>query len=149
MADMAEVLEHVARPNLPWRDDTLTECGKTTDGRVVITREQLLAKIRKQGQARAALSTCMTCTQTATRWQDWATAPSDVMRRNVPSWWGASQRHPIAVRMDAELRAIAALIEAHREEFDGFLAGLEDAADLGARRQRRRIRQAHDARGRF
>ena len=138
---MADEIEHVARPALPWRDDSLTECGKTTSGRPIISRGALVEKVKQQGQARAAMTTCMTCWQTASRWRNWAEAPSEVMKREVPQWY----QGPKAERLDAELRAIAALIEAHRDEFDGYLAGLGEATDLTARRAERAQRRARGA----
>lgn len=41
-------------------------------------------------------------------------------------------------RLAAELEALAALVEAHREEFDGYLAGLAATVKLADRRQLRR-----------
>lgn len=140
MWTVADELEHVARPNLPWRDERVTECGRPTEGHTVITRDELTEKIRKQGKMRAGLSTCMTCATTAPRWADWPTAPSEVMRRHVPQWHGA-QGTEATRRLDAELRAIAALIEAHRDEFDGYLAGLAETSSLADRRAQRRARR--------
>lgn len=129
--------DHVARPVPPWRDVVLTECGlPIEDTRVVISRQDFQDKVRRQGQQRAALSTCMTCWETAARWEDWTVSPSDVIRREWATWRGRES----ATRLNAELRAIAALIEAHRDEFDGYLAGLEQTADLEAARQARRRR---------
>lgn len=138
-----EDLEHVARPLLPWRDEKLTECGLAQQpGRRIITRAMFEAKVKRQGKTRSAMTTCITCWQAAARWKDWATSPSEVMRRELPSW---HDRDP-AQRLDSELRAIEALIDAHRDEFDDFLAGLADTADLSAQRAARRRRIVGDRR---
>ena len=139
-----EALDHVARPNLPWRHDVLTECGLTEmSAQRVLTRAAFEDKVKRQGKTRSAMTTCMTCWQTASRWKDWSQAPSEVMRREMPAW--SSPLHPHN-RLDAELRAIAALIEAHREEFDGFLRGLAATSDLDTRRAMRRRRIVGDRR---
>lgn len=138
---MTEELEHVERPNLPWRQRSLTECGLETDGRPVITREALQKKWKDQGQQRAALTTCMTCLSTAQRWRGWDQRPSEVMKRwmqtssSSRAWGDASYDE-----MDLELIAIAALIAEHREEFDTYLAGLSAAPSLDAARRARRRR---------
>jgi hypothetical protein len=135
-----EPLDHVLRPQLPWRDDLTTECGLSGDGdRRVITRAAFLRRLKDQGKQRSAMTTCMTCWQTAGRYKDWATSPSDVMARNVNGWDETKK-----VRINSELRAIVALIEAHPEEFYGYLDGLESTSSLAdARLARRR----DDARG--
>jgi hypothetical protein len=127
--------QHVIRPVLPWRPpDVLTECGRKVDDlQHVITRQAYLAKVRKLGTRRAMLTTCLTCSDTAERWSDWATNPADVIRRET-----GYGRDDTPLRR--ELLAIAALIEEHRAEFDDYLAGLDQATDLAAVRQARRRR---------
>jgi hypothetical protein len=79
---MDEVLDHVKRPPLPWRDEQLTECGKRIiDVASCVTRDEVIAKVKKQGKQRAAMSTCMTCWQTTARHRDWAASPCDVIAR--------------------------------------------------------------------
>jgi hypothetical protein len=137
-----EPLDHVARPSLPWRDDAITECGLSDMSAArVLSRAAFEDKVKRQGKTRSALTTCMTCWQTASRWKDWSQAPSEVLRRELPSWSASRQPHP---RIDAELRAIAALIAAHREEFDDFLTGLALTSDLETRRAMRRRRIVGD-----
>jgi hypothetical protein len=124
--------EHVVRSaSLPWRaaDDGLTECGLSVPGRKVITLEEVRTKIRVQGKIRAAMTTCMTCAQTATRYRPWAEDPVDAMHREVLGRRGDGER------FKRELWALAALVEAHPEEFHGFLDGLDQTADLAARRR--------------
>lgn len=134
-------LEHVARPVPPWRNEVLTECGLPEEHeRQVISREQFRDKMRRLGQQRSAMTTCMTCWHTAQRWEDWMMCPSDVMRRELMALQGAKGRGAKNERLNAELRAIAALIAAHREEFDAYVSGLADAADLSVVRHARRLR---------
>jgi hypothetical protein len=129
------VIEHVIRrASLPWRPthDDLTECGKPARNHTSITFDQFTRKLRIEGTQRAALSTCMTCWNTATRYQPWATDPVDAIRREVNGMRTdtATFRH--------ELWAIAAIVDAHRDEFDAYLTGLTHTADLTAHRQAKR-----------
>lgn len=122
--------DHVLRPDLPWRTSTLTECGKVAaDVKSCIDREALLARIRHDGVRRAAYSTCMTCLETARRWPDWGQDPVEALRRE----FHGGRADP---RMHDELRALAALVAAHRDEFDGYLAGLAETVSLADRRAR-------------
>jgi hypothetical protein len=130
-------LDHVARPVLPWRDEVLTECGLPEEpDRRIITRDAFRAKVSREGQQRSAMTTCMTCWHTAQRWEDWTMCPADAMRRELMNFKGRTKND----RLNAELRAIAALIAAHRDEFDAYLAGLADTTDLSVIRQARRMR---------
>ena len=138
-----EDLEHVARPLLPWRNDLLTECGLPEQpGRRIISRTMFEAKVKKQGKSRSAMTTCMTCWHAAVRWRDWATSPSEVMRRELPNWCNRDMSRPL----DAELRAIEVLVAAHRDEFDDYLAGLAEATDMNTKRVARRRRIVGDRR---
>lgn len=79
-------LEHVIRrSSLPWRplEDHLTECGKLATQYPSITYEAFTSKVRTQGQLRSSLSTCMTCWNTADRYQPWAIDPIDALRREI------------------------------------------------------------------
>ena len=138
---MSETLEHVLRALPPWRTGAETECGRAaSDTGRVISRDEFVAKVNRQGQQRAAMSTCMTCWQTAQRHHDWAHSPSSVLEREVnraTHWRKAGEEEPL---IDRELRAIAALIDAHRDEFDGYLAGLGETLSLDELRARRRDR---------
>jgi hypothetical protein len=133
---MSEDLDHVARAGLPWRPEHRTECGLAPGGRQVISRDELVAKLKREGQRRAAMTTCMTCLDTATRHQTWAQDPASAMRREIPLYG-----RDLDV-VNGELRAIAALINAHREEFDGFLAALAGTVRLADARTARRGRRA-------
>jgi len=129
-------MEHIRRPVLPWQTDRhLTECGRDTDGRVVITREECAAKIKRQGKQRAAMTTCMTCAETSDRWATWDVDPVQAVRRQVGGWGDTDP----ALR--DEFIVIAALIEAHREEYDDMLAGLRGTLRLDEARLARRKRE--------
>jgi hypothetical protein len=127
-------LQHVLRPMLPWRNEHLTECGKTPNEHA-LTRDAFIAKVRQQGKKRAAMTTCMTCFETAQRWPDWNANPVAVLAREVKgvTYWGEAA-HEAPLR--DELRAIALLIEAHPEEFAGTLAALKNTVPFGKRRAR-------------
>lgn len=131
-------IEHVERPALPWRSERMTECGLTeAPERHIITRDVFLAKVRRLGKKRSAMSTCMTCWDASQRWKDWVHAPSEVLRREVI---GTRHDRTGGVLLDGELRAIEALIARHREEFDAYVKGLEDTRDLATAREIRRRR---------
>lgn len=133
-------VEHVYRPNLPWRPEEVTECGlPAVDVAAVITRDAYVAKVRDLGKQRAAMSTCMTCMQTAERWADWALSPSNVIHRHTESYWRSGKTE----RIDNELRAIAALIEEHRAEFDNYLNGVAEIPSLSDKRAAKRTAAAY------
>lgn len=129
---MPDDLDHVARAGLPWRPEQRTECGLDPTGRPVISRDQLVDKLKREGQRRAALTTCMTCLDTAARHTTWEQDPASAMRREIPMYG----RDLDQVR--AELRAVAALVEAHRDEFDGYLTALDSTVRLADHRSARR-----------
>jgi len=127
--------EHVRRPDLPWRVSTMTECGKpTNDVKAVIGRDDLLAKLKRDGVQRAAYTTCMTCLNTARQWPEWGQDPVKALSREF-----FSATDP---RLKDELRALAALVAEHREEFDGYVRGLTETVSLDAARRARRRRGA-------
>lgn len=128
--------EHVERDPLPWREVTLTECGlAVADLKHVITRAEFEKKIASQGSQRAAFTTCMTCWSTSGRWRDSIYRGSALMvalRRELDR--GGSES------LERDMYAVTALIKAHREEFDAYVAGLEQTVDLSARRRSARRR---------
>ena len=135
-------LDHVERPLLPWRRVGLTECGLPSANHPVITRDEHAERVKKLGVQRASFLTCQTCTSAAGHgWPTWAENPVGLMSRETQVWrcWGGPR--PAEALLDAELRAIAALVEAHRDEFDGYLSGLADVESLATRRIAKR-RQA-------
>lgn len=137
-----EDLDHVLRTPLPWRtaDQALTECGRLGDG-TALTYDAIVAKIKREGQKRAALTTCMTC------WDRCRYRPVlddrlvDVVAREIDRCRRARDRDQIA-RLSRELTAIAALIEAHRDEFDTAVSGLAETVTLDAARRERARRRA-------
>ncbi len=143
--DLAELpLQHIVRPKLPWRCDEAakTECGRKPDAHA-ISRDEAVAKVKKQGKTRAALTTCMTCWETAARHPDWDQAPSMVIKRYIKnrwwSGWGNSYRYDPedeTVKLDAELRAVWDLIQAHPEEFEELLFRRSQPNELADRRRK-------------
>jgi hypothetical protein len=125
-------VDHIERPVPPWRTPSLTECGLVmADLTKVISRQEYAARLRQMGQTRATMVTCVTCLQTAERWRTWAERPSDVLARDTNQW----NRDEV---FDLELRALAALVARHPDEFTGLMRGLESAPSLSDRRRGRR-----------
>jgi len=129
----SQPLEHIERAQLPWRNERVTECGRlTNDVKSILTREQAIAKWKRLGAQRAAMTTCMTCAQTANRQETWEESPSAVMQRYAQHW-----RTPEVERLNRELRAIALLIDAHQYEFQELLDGLAATKSLAEKRAAR------------
>jgi hypothetical protein len=125
-----EPLSHIRRPDLPWRTSRMTECGRPIDDvKKVMERREALALVEKHGKQRAAFLLCMTCTTTARQYRTWEEDPAGALARE---FFGATDP-----KLGAELRALGALVAAHREEFDGFLEGLNTTVDLAAARRER------------
>lgn len=122
--------EHVLRPVPPWRSEGKTECGLDIEGRPVLTRDEFVAKVKTQGQQRSAMSTCMTCWNTAQRWPSWDVDPAGCVARDTSGWRNSPE-------FGEELRAIALLIEAHPDEFRATMDGLRSAVPIKALRQAR------------
>lgn len=163
MTDTEKVglVDHITRAVLPWRMSAdLTECGKAAADYVgrLVTREQAAARIKAIGQKRAAFSLCMTCADTSDRHRNKRDLTTDlvhVVARATSSVDHAgppyTDRSPSGQwlerqRLAAELEAIAALVEAHREEFDGYLSGREQTVSLADHRRRAGARRVggHD-----
>lgn len=137
---MPEPVEHVRRPHPPWRkEDARTECGRpVSDVRLVITRDEFTAKLQQQGKRRAALSTCMTCLDTASQWPTWEQDPVQAIHRETYSNYGGRQVYggaPVDEFRD-ELVALAELVNRHPEEFEAIRSGLSDTVSLADRRKR-------------
>jgi hypothetical protein len=134
-------LEHVIRSRPPWRrGGDLTECGKPAAGRPVITRDAFIAKVRAQGKQRSAMTTCMTCWNTASSHPSWDENPVSSLVREARQyeWYPFMEMPEKSVTFRDELLAIAALIEAHSDEFDELLAGLRDTVHLDEKRRQKR-----------
>lgn len=125
---MKEPVDHIIRPQLPWRlngENSIVECGHDAEKVKSITREEFLKRLKDFGQQRTAMLTCMTCIDTARRWGTWNDDPRVGLQREIEwehggAYW-RSPRTDRGQRLKDELLAIAALIEAHREEFDAFI----------------------------
>ena len=137
---MKEPVDHILRPALPWREvAALTECGMNAASVKTLSRDEYFARLKDMGQQRTAILTCMTCSDTARRWETWETEPRHALEREI-QWelsWGKSRGRGDLLR--DELLAIADLIQAHRDEFDEHVrttiqrrAWLEQKAALAA-----------------
>ncbi len=146
---MKEPVDHILRPQLPWRsaDSAITECGHDAAKVKTLTRPEYLQRLQEMGQQRAALFTCMTCADTARRWGTWEDNPARALDREITwecrGYYDWSNRDDRGHRLRDELLAIAALIEAHRSEFDALISAsmqrrewLQKKADLENRSRR-------------
>lgn len=139
--DADEPLHHIERSNLPWHDERKTECGLDPRGVPTWTRGEAIAQARKLGRQRFSLFCCMTCTGTVERHSTWEQDPASCLVRFAErnTLRGSRyQQNRQAERFAAELRAIAAMIEQHRDEFDERVSGLLDAASLDKARDAKR-----------
>jgi hypothetical protein len=126
---MKEPVDHILRPRLPWRSESpITECGYDASKVKTITRERYESLKKEIGSQRCMMLVCMTCSQTAHRWASWDDDPRKAIGREV-EWETSYRASERGERLKDELLAIAALINAHRAEFDQILA------DADARRQ--------------
>lgn len=118
---MREPVDHILRPQMPWRTDAgITECGFDASKVATLTRDQFFARLKDFGKQRTAMVTCMTCSDTATRWGTWEDDPRRAMEREI-QWETAWRRSDRGEQLRDELVAIAMLIDAHREEFDAHI----------------------------
>jgi hypothetical protein len=120
---MKDPVDHILRPRLPWRseaEDAITECGLNAAKVSSLTREAFFQRLKDYGQQRTAMTTCMTCSNTASRWRTWSDDPRQALAREI-DWeggrWGERRGH----RLLDELLAIEQLIASHRDEFDAIL----------------------------
>lgn len=124
------------RAQLPWRAaDGLTECGLASEKFTTLDYQHFIQKVEEQGRQRAAMSTCMTCWDAAERHQrSWRgggfNTPTllSILHREVERVRWSEDRDGGELRI--ELMAIAALIEAHREEFEHNIASLKGVVFL-------------------
>jgi len=145
-----EPLAHVRRHRLPWRADELTktECGqKPAEFTRVIAHDELRALVKDIGKQRASMQLCMTCWgrmgwSGREYYQSWDENPESLLERELRP----HGREETLIRR--ELRAIAALVEAHPDEFAALMRGLEEMVspeELAAKRAGKLYhrRQAH------
>jgi hypothetical protein len=111
---MKEPVDHIVRPQLPWRtqETAITECGYSIAKVKTITREEFLQRMKQLGERRMYLLTCMTCLDTARRWEAWRDNPVHQMSREIQ--WDQRNKSSLLQR---ELMAIGMLISRHKEEF--------------------------------
>lgn len=132
-------LTHIERSSLPWRPEHKTECGLDASRHPTWTREEAAKLKNDLGSRRFSMHVCMTCDGTASRHQTWEEDPASCMVRHahpLVRGWGGSGRPVEARRFADELRAIAGLIEAHRDEFDALVKSFGEVAHIDdARRQ--------------
>lgn len=142
---VANTLDHILRAHPPWQRDKLTECGRlVVDVKSIVSRDEIVAKVKRQGKQRAAFSTCMTC---ATRYfpgETWEQAPAAVLSRYVERSRYSFSRDEDGRggRIQAELRALALLYRNHQEEFEQALIDLGEVSQMDAARAKRRERNA-------
>lgn len=135
-ADLPEkvIPDHVRRPDFPWRDGKLTECNRSIDDvRRVITRDELEQRVKNLGVIRARYVTCQVCLENVTRWPTWEADPVGCMGRQ---YYGGRRDQ----QLTDELRALAALVKAHPEEFQEYLAALGNTTSLADKRNASRTR---------
>lgn len=122
---MKEPVDHILRPSLPWRETAgMTECGLNAASVKTLSRDEYFVRFKEMGQQRTALFTCMTCGDTCRRWGTWQDDPRKAIEREI-QWETQWRRDDRGARLRDELLAVAALIEAHREEFDAHLTAIE------------------------
>lgn len=132
---MKEPVDHILRPRLPWRspdEGAITECGYDASKVKTLTRAEFFQRQKDFGQQRTAMLTCMTCSDTARRWGTWDDDPRLALHREIDWERGGYYSHARTdrgQRLKDELLAIAALIEAHREEFEATITEGEQRRD--------------------
>lgn len=122
---MREPVDHILRPQLPWRTDAgITECGFDASKVKTVTRAEFLSRLKDLGQQRTAMLTCMTCSDTARRWGTWDDDPRKALEREIiwETGWRGNDRGD---RLRDELLAISDLVKNHREEFDAHISATE------------------------
>lgn len=155
-------IDHIARAHPPWRDPSLglSECGLPVANHPVVSLDEAVRRFRTLGRQRAAFTLCMTCVETAQRrsWVGrggerhealtWDSDPAAVIEREAQNAtgyrWGSGDRplDRLGALFRRELRAMAALVAAHPEEFEGYVAGLDETVDLASARDERAKRKA-------
>lgn len=158
----APLVQHVRRPAPIWRTEAeYTECGRRLDAYPadrLIDSAELDRRVRQWGKQRASFSVCMTCWQTVGRWRSDRDDPILVTVRELeyvrhePFGGDLSTIRPDVAekiredrvrraRVVAELRALAALVDKYRDEFDATVASLDEVDTLSERRAQRRKRR--------
>ena len=132
---------HIERPTLPWRTgEKLTECGLPSERHPTWTRDEVRRQAKELGQTRMHMVTCITCLQTFQRHASWDTDPCGAVAREVASAWRGGH-DPRTELMRTELRAVAILISAHQDEFEGIVKSLAETASLADARAAAALRR--------
>lgn len=135
---MKEPVDHIIRPQLPWRaaGTTITECGYNASKVRALPRNEAMRRFKELGRQRFAMMTCMTCMNTAERWGTWEDDPRKAVEREI-NWECQWRRTDHGFRLKDELIAIAGLIEAHREEFDSAVREIEQRREWNEKKAAR------------
>ena len=121
---MKDPVDHILRPALPWRRAAaITECGYDATKVKTISRADYARRLKDYGQQRAAMVTCMTCSQVSVRYASWEDDPREAIEREVA--WESKWRKPRGNQLRDELLAIEVLIAAHPDEFKQAIADLQ------------------------
>jgi hypothetical protein len=136
-------LRHLPRACPPWAAQGRTVCGRSyNDVQVVLPWDEAQALVRKIGRRRAEFLFCQTCLSmhgsrmaSPARWEQY---PDQVVQDYAQrsSWRSTADGE----QTRAELRGLALLVAAHREEFEGYVYGLLNDALANRRQQQRRRR---------
>lgn len=138
---MKQPVDHIIRPMLPWRDGPgITECGYDASKVTAITRGAFDQRVKDMGKQRAAMLTCMTCSNTAERWGSWSDDPRKALGREI-EWEAGWSRRNNGSRLLDELLAVEALIAAHRDEFDAKIEEIRRRRDWVAQKATREQRK--------
>lgn len=136
-------LDHLLRAAPPWHTGPrMTECGRAEgDVQSIVDRPTMQARVNKLGKQRAAMVMCMSCVNLYSRPFTWARHPAEILRRFIESQQYRVRRgDDTRSLLMRELLALGMLVEDHREEFEGYVAALEQTADLDQARRRSRMR---------
>lgn len=132
--------DHVLRRQLPWRRiEGLTECGLPAGSYPTLTAEQMAAKLKREGQQRAAMSSCMTCWNATMRHRGFLGADDliEIVAREIERCrWNRNAEASKQLR--DELQALVMLAEARPIEFESYLCDLKEVVDLGKVRDEKR-----------
>lgn len=113
-----EPVAHLPRPVPPWEEEHNTLCGRDiNDVAKMGTVAAFVATVKKYGQRRAAFDYCQSCaSHSRTAVMTWEKNPIEI----VSDWVGRGiyTAAPGQERITANLYALAALVEAHAEEFE-------------------------------
>lgn len=166
LPDKVGPVDHIARRPLPWRTDSdITECGmpSTDVADRLVSGDEAQQRVSRIGVARASFTLCVTCLQALERelrYSRRGRADLEALKREIETVAGAPNPTPRDGGMwahdskrsqrkrefmcdrrrglEAEIDAVRALVAAHRDEFDGYLAGRAEAPSLSDRRAKRR-----------